>query len=499
MTKKSNEHTHEEQTADVKEYKRDPNKDYSYIKKLVTVFFAQETFYGRILSRFIIKEDWECNSAYVKFDYPFYLETGRITYLMGFNPEFIDSELCRKYEKNNLISISHHDDAYKEAAFVFVHEVLHTILGHLTDRTIISKDKTEMEVANIAMDLAINSLILKSRDEIEAKSREISLIPPKLGFYPGKKPQIKNQEFASFIETLPALQTTTFYFNKIKEYMEKEAEKKGDEKGQSGETNKVKVFLNGLQQSDGSSESIGFDSHNGWSNLPKEIREEIKSNMRNQIKEALNEARKSNRWGTVSSSMQELMGRLVAESPVDWKTLIENVVGQCRVQEHEGTYKKLSKKLPMLLPGEKKKTSMPIAFFIDQSGSMTNEDVQLAFAQAANCAAMIEIDVYNFDTEVDEKSHVVWKNKFSYTWKRTRDGGTDFNAIKRFIENPSFRKRNWKWIVILTDGYAPSLDPLPAKVLWLITPGGKEPENLRPQDLVAKMKHPKDYDTTDVI
>jgi hypothetical protein len=35
--------------------------------------------------------------------------------------------------------------------------------------------------------------------------------------------------------------------------------------------------------------------------------------------------------------------------------------------------------------------------------------------------------------------------------------------------------------------------------LWLITPGGKEPENLRPQDLVAKMKHPKDYDTTDVI
>jgi predicted metal-dependent peptidase len=109
--------------------------------------------------------------------------------------------------------------------------VLHTILGHLTDRTIISKDKTEMEVANIAMDLAINSLILKSRDEVETKTREISLIPPKLGFYPGKRPQIKNQEFASFIETLPALQTTTFYFNKIKEYMEKEAEKKGDEKG----------------------------------------------------------------------------------------------------------------------------------------------------------------------------------------------------------------------------------------------------------------------------
>lgn len=498
MTKNMSEHTHAEDGLALKEYKKDPNKDYSYIRKLISIFTAQEFFYGRILSKFLIKEDWSCGSAYVQFDFPFYLETGRITYVMGYNPEFIDYELCRKYEmENKKISLNASDDAYKEVAFVLVHEVLHTMLAHLTDRTIISSDKSEMELANIAMDLALNSLILKSRDESEMTTKKENLIPPKLGFYPGKRPKIKDQEFAEFVEKLPTLQTTTYYFNVIKKFLSEKASKDKSPKDSNGDV--VKIFLNGLHQADGSSESIGFDSHNGWTDLPKEIREEIKSNMRNQIKEALNEARKTNRWGSTTSSIQELMGKITAESPIDWRKLIENVVGQCRVQEHEGTYKKLSKKLPMLMPGEKKRTSMPIAFFIDQSGSMSNEDVQLAFAQAANCAAMVEIDVYNFDTEVDEKSHVVWKNKFSYTWKRTRSGGTDFNAIKRFIENPSFRKRHWKWIVILTDGYAPSLDPLPAKVLWLITPDGQPPENIRSQDLVAKMKRPKDYETSDII
>lgn len=466
-----------------KEYKKDPNKNYGYIKQLISTFFVQEPFYGRIINRFMIKEDWDQTSAYVKFDYPFYKETGRVSYILGYNPEFIDHELCRKYEVEGKVSLSSMEKPYKEVGFILVHEVLHTLLGHITDRTFLSQDEGERELINIAMDMAINSMILKATENANS---DISLFPPRLGFYAGRKPVCKNQELAEFVEKLPTLQTTTFYYNSLKKFLESQPLKDG----KGGGKNKVKVFLNGAADSE--TGLNGFDSH-GWEDLPKEIREEVKSNMRNHVKEALNEARKTNRWGTVSEEIKELMGKIVAESPIDWKLLLENAIGQCRIQDHESTYRKISKKMPMLLPGEKKRTSTPIAFFIDQSGSMGDSEVQLAFAQASNCAKLIEVDVYNFDTEVDHASHVVWKSKSGYTWKRTRSGGTDFNAIKRFIEDGTHKKRKWKWIVILTDGYAPSLDPLPAKVLWLITPSGQEPENVRPQDLVAKMKFPGDY------
>ncbi len=486
MDKELTENQHGESLSK-KEYKRDPNKDYSYIKWLLNVFFVQEPFYGRIINRFIIKEDWKEQTAYVKFDYEFYKETGRITYILGYNPEFIDAELCGKYKDKitGQIITSSTNKPYKEIAFLFIHEVLHTLLGHLTDRTILSQDVYEMHIANIAMDLAINSMILAATENMNP---DIALFPLEVGFYPGRKPNIENEEFAEFVATLPQLQTTVFYFNKIKDFL-KNQESKNKKEGE-GNGRKVKIFLNGC--GDKLNGLTGFDSHN-WEDLPKEIREEVKSNMRNHIKEALNAASKQNSWGSMSAAIKEVMGKIAAESPVDWRMLLENAIGQCRIQDHESTYRKISKKLPMMLPGEKKRTSQPIAFFIDQSGSMSNDEVQLAFAQAANCAKIIEVDVYNFDTEVDVSSHVVWKNNLAYSWKRTRSGGTDFNAIKKFIEDPTQQKRNWRWVVILTDGYAPELEPLQAKVLWLITPSGKEPDNIRPQDLVAKMKFPGSY------
>jgi predicted metal-dependent peptidase len=491
MTKNAAENTLEE-NYETKEYKKIPGKDYSYIKQIISIFIVQEHFYGRIISRFSIKEDWNCQTAYVNFDLPFYKETGRITFNLGYNPEFIDAELCRKYEKDGYISNSSFEPAYKEVGFVLVHEILHTLLGHLTDRAYVSQDVFENHIMNIAMDLAINSLILKST---ENKNKSISLIPPKVGFYPGRKPSIKDEEFAKFIENLPTLQTTTFYYNAIKEFLNNKNEN-GKDGNTGNQSNKVKVFLNGT--SDSESGLSGFDSH-AWESLPKEVREEIKSSIRNNVKEAMNQANKMNNWGTASEEIKELMNKIIAESPIDWTILLENAIGQCRIKEHESTYKKLSKKLPMFLPGEKKRTSTPIAFFIDQSGSMSDPEVQLAFAQAANCSKLIEVDVYNFDTEVDQSSHVIWKARSNFTWKRTRSGGTDFNSIKRFIENPSVKKRNWKWIVILTDGYAPELEPLPAKVLWLITPSGQEPQNVRPQDLVARMKFPDQYNNQEDI
>lgn len=464
------------------QYERDPNVDYGYIKKYIAHYFVSEPFYGRILSRILLVEDWNVPTAYVTFDMDSYKQTGNLAYKVGYNPAFIHEELAAKYKDANgkldLNNIS--DTVGKEIGFVVTHELLHLLLSHLTDRNIFTTNKNERQLVNIAMDLAINSLL----EDPANKGSKFKV--PDICFLPGKASKTQDQELNELIKSMPTLQNTMFYYRLLKDYLDKKQQEQ-DENGE-GEGDSCDVVL-GDGEGDG---SYGFDSHDGWEDLPKEVREQIKAHIKGQVQEAINAAQRTNNWGSASSSTQELMKKIAAPNLVNWKDLLQIAIGQCKLQENESTYRKVSKKLPYLMPGEKRKYSAPIAFFIDQSGSMANTDVQLAFSQAVYCASNIQIDVFNFDTEVDQKSHQVWKrNNGNQTWQRTRDGGTDFNAIKRYLESPTAKhKKNWKWIVIVTDGYAPVMDPILPRVLWLITPSGEEPKNVRAGDLVVKMKLP---------
>lgn len=143
--------------------------------------------------------------------------------------------------------------------------------------------------------------------------------------------------------------------------------------------------------------------------------------------------------------------------------------------------------MPGVLPGVKRGTIARFAAFIDQSGSMSDDDVALAFAEVEGASKETEIDVYNFDTEIDESSHKVWKRGKKFPWGRTRCGGTDFNAVASFVNTQRNRSR-WSGVIILTDGYAPVMGQVSgAKVLWVITPGGTV-NVTRPGDLIVQLR-----------
>lgn len=479
MTKQKADNNSTNNTKYKSNYERDPNVDYGYIKKYFGHYFVSEPFYGRILSRILLVEDWNVPTAYVTFDMESYKQTGNLAYKVGYNPAFIDEELAKKYRnadgKLDLNNVS--ETVGKEIGFVITHELLHLLLSHLTDRNIFSQTKAERQLVNIAMDLAINSLL----DDPANKNSKFKV--PDICFLPGRAAKTQDQELNDLIKSMPPLQNTLFYYRMLKDYLDKKQQEQGEGEGDGD---------GDITIGDSGEGSYGFDSHDGWEDLPKEVREQIKAHIKGQVQEAINAAQKTNNWGSASSSTQELMKKIAAPNLVDWKDLLRIAIGQCKLQENESTYRKLSKKLPYLMPGEKRKYSAPIAFFIDQSGSMDNSDVQLAFSQAVYCASNIQIDVFNFDTEVDQTSHQVWKrNNGNQKWQRTRDGGTDFNAIKRYLESPTAKhKKNWKWVVIVTDGYAPNMDPIIPRVLWLITPNGEEPKGVRAGDLVVKMRLP---------
>ena len=81
---------------------------------------------------------------------------------------------------------------------------------------------------------------------------------------------------------------------------------------------------------------------------------------------------------------------------------------------------------------------------------------------------------------------IVNKNMNNFKWKRTRNGGTDFDCVQRYLNNPKHRGK-YSAVIIFTDGYAPKMGAIVGtKVLWVITESG-DASNTRPGDLVAKM------------
>lgn len=239
----------------------------------------------------------------------------------------------------------------------------------------------------------------------------------------------------------------------------------------------------------GGPEGESMDGHPGWGDLPEDIREIMNEKVKDMISEGVKRAQMKGSWGTVPSAMQGIIQQMLT-SEIDWKSILRYFIGRARSMDRDSTIKRVNKKAPYIFPGVRRKTKAKLAFFIDQSGSMSDQDVQLAMAAAFECSKEVEIDVYNFDTSVDESSHQVWKKGITTEWRRTRSGGTSFDGVRDFVSE-SRNKGRWTGIAIVTDGYAPKMSQLlGVKVIWLITPGGTL-EYVREGDLVVKMKEEK--------
>ncbi len=412
-----------------------PYKDF---EKDMLQLVLEEPFLTSISMHILKQFDYSMPTAYVGIK-DMSVEPGQSSYrlTMGVNPVFMSQFPSMK------------------RIGVFMHELYHVAMKHLTDRNCFNKDYARIH--NMASDLAINSLITA------AKLPNICLIPGQIPYTFEGKPV--EGPIADLIKNLQKNQTTEYYFDKLKEFYEEQQkkDKDGDPFGGLG----------------------SMDNHD-W-DMPSEVQEEFDNQIRNILEEAVKEADRSNKWGNVPFNIREQIRKSLVKE-VDWRSIIRAFIGRVRSQERESTIKKINKKFPYIFPGVKRKFISNFACFIDQSGSVSDEDVALLFSELENLAKEVELDVYNFDTEVDVNSHFKWKRKERFkSWARTRCGGTDFNCVSGFCNDPKTPK--WDGIIILTDGYAPVMNMIKgSKVMWVITPGGTL-EYVRKGDLVVQMKN----------
>ena len=118
-----------------------------------------------------------------------------------------------------------------------------------------------------------------------------------------------------------------------------------------------------------------------------------------------------------------------------------------------------------------------------------DEDLALLFGELRTLAKHTEFTLYNFDTEVDEKSERVWKGNRAPGMQRTRCGGTDFEAPTKHANK---NKSRFDGYLILTDGecYEPKT-PNRLKRGWVITPGRQLYFDAPRRDFKIQMKEPK--------
>jgi len=308
----------------------------------------------------------------------------------------------------------------KKIKGVLIHEFYHLVFKHVTSR----KPENVPHLAwNIAGDLAINSMI--GADNL-----------PEGCCIPGGKQ----------FEDYPLGKTAEFYLEKMKD-----DEQFGDGKG-------------GFKDLDGQSGSDfgNFDDHGGWGELTEEERQMVEERAKDIMEKAAKEANNSGRgWGSVSSGIKkEIMERL--KTRVDWKKVLRAFVGAAQRADKSNTMRRINRRFPYIHAGRKVNRVANIAISIDQSGSVSDAELNAFFNELNKLSALATFTVIPFDTRVAEDKVYVWKKGEKRKWDRVMYGGTCFNAPTEYVN-----KGNYDGHIVLTDLMAPKPKPSRCRRMWM--------------------------------
>lgn len=325
-----------------------------------------------------------------------------LQFLMLYNPDFFK------------------DMEEKKIKGVLIHEFYHLIFKHVTSR---KPEGIPNLIWNIACDLAINSMI--GADNLP----EGCCIPggPKFEDYPLGK-------------------TAEFYLEMMKED-EQFSDGEGGFKGMEGESG---------------SDFGNFDDHDGWDDLTEEQRQMIEERAKDIMEKAAKEANNSGRgWGSVSSGIKkEIMERL--KTRVDWKKVLRAFIGAAQRADKSNTMRKINRRFPYIHAGRKVNRIANIAISIDQSGSVSDAELNAFFNELNKLSDLATFTVIPFDTQVAENKVYVWKKGEKRKWERVMCGGTDFNAPTEYVN-----KGNFDGHIVLTDLMAPKPKSSRCRRMWM--------------------------------
>ena len=367
------------------------------------------------------------------------------------------------------------------------HESYHLIFDHCTSRR-----RDPHKVWNYATDLAINSLI--SVEEL-----------PDCGLYPGKpldlsklKNAIKDAEnkgenarasiltdrlhvwqaVSELIKSLPVEKSAEWYMGKLMEDQNVSNTIQGKGKGYP-DLGEFEFDID----ADGNLTPGRFDNHDGWDELSDEEKNLAKEIVKQIVRSAVKKCDKTGKWGSVGASTREQIRKLI-NNDVNWESVLRCFCGNSQRAEKRSTRKKVNRKYPHIHPGTRRTHRASIWVFVDESGSVNNDELSRIFGTLNQLGRLTEFKFFPFDTRVDEANAVTWKKGKDQPVIRTSCGGTSFHAVEQFMRK---NKDKCDAYIIATDGGAGDPGPGCKKRAWLLLPGYKLPFNPHRGDVVIQM------------
>ena len=309
---------------------------------------------------------------------------------------------------------------------VLKHEFYHLIFEHITSR---KPEKISPRVWNFATDLSINSHLYNL---------------PAGCLMPGE----------GFFEDFPKGLSAEKYLSLLLKKQKEQKKEKGDGSQDSG---------------DGLPEEGQFDSHDEWAdsldnNNPhaQQAADIAKERIKDFVKKSMDEAMKqgSSGWGSVPASVQrDIVERL--KSRIDWRKALAYFCKTSRRSSRSSTVKRLNKRYRYIHPGKKVQRRAKLAVSIDMSGSVSDRMMAIFFSELEKLTKYVSITVVPFDTRVEDSFVYEWKKGDSHKFERVMQGGTDFNAPTKWVNEKSFDGH-----IILTDMAAPKPVASKCQRMW---------------------------------
>ncbi|KRN98223.1 hypothetical protein IV54_GL000954 [Levilactobacillus paucivorans] len=214
-----------------------------------------------------------------------------------------------------------------------------------------------------------------------------------------------------------------------------------------------------------------LDGHDAWrsgSVTTQAVREQWRQQVLTQTAESLTAKQR----GTLPGAIQAALKPIVVNHPLDWRTLLKRGLGQVPAGR-QAAYGRFNRRQParMELPGQIVATWQRLSVFVDESGSMGDQEVAYLLGQLAALLAVYpaQVTVYPFDASVHLDQRFTLEKR-PQRLVRTGGGGTVFQAVLDSLPR-LLTTTSGQLVLILTDGYGEQrLRPtLPVPIIWLLT------------------------------
>lgn len=381
--------------------------------------------------------------------------------------------------KNGRITLAYNPDFFaslteEERTFVLIHEMMHVLLHHCTHR--MSNDRTRAYKENVAMDLAINSLIHEEpgiaiprfkKDTGEKKKGEIQCLLPAMFKFPD------NLSYEQYL----ALLDKKYPDIKVKfVYRSKESGEKGNEPGESS------GGASGGNLTDGGDDDydvvVEISEDCPLGKITKHRMDPNHGNNYDEdafiddyVRNVVEQAERNHQWGHLGANAVELVKK-AQEQPLNWRDILRLKVGSFLSFDKEPTRRRWNKHYGKPFLGSTTKSLEPVAVYADTSGSVGSADLSRFIVEIERIANYTGVYLWSFDTEVKDPDETVLFNRQNIEAIEFKGrGGTSFSPIFEHA-----KEKNISQVVVLTDGYAEPISGQQVEgleVVWVITKGGE--------------------------